>query len=213
MVDTQAAFIPDADSMLAGESIPSLSFSDVPVGTSYTGTIVELGTSQVTDFVTKQPKFWDDGKPQVQVIVTLQTDERDPERHDDTGLRKAYLFGGKLSAARTAMREAGIKKLETGFKFTIAYVGTEPAKTKGFNPVKLYKVTIDPTKSNKTVDDILADAGATPIKAAASGKLSAEQEAKVRALHASNFNVQEIADAIKVQDLPAIQAVIDSELL
>lgn len=211
MVDTNN--IPSVDDMLNGVSIPSVSFANAKIGTSFEGEIIELGTAQVTDFATGAPKFWDDGKPQTQVVVTIATNERDPENPDDDGTRRVYLFGQKLTAARNAMKEAGIKKLETGFKFKITFSGEQPAKTKGFNPVKLYSVEITAVKSNKSVDAILADAGAKPVKSGEeSAKLTAEQAAKVKKLDASGFNEDEIAETLGV-NVYSVKAVLESDLI
>jgi len=186
--------LPDPNDLLASVSVPSLSFKDVKVGTSYTGIITDLQTVQVRDFATGDPKFWDDGKPQLQIQVTLDTELRDPELEDDNGERRVYLFGQKLTAAKQALKESGMAKFELGSIFTIKFSGEKPAKTKGFNPVKLYEITLAKGKSNPAVDALL-EVGATPV---ASGKLSDAQVAKANKLDAAGFNHEEIAEALGV---------------
>ena len=188
--------LPDVNDLLASQSVPSLSFKDVKVGTAYTGTITDLQTVQVKDFATGEAKFWDDGKPQVQIQVTLDTDLRDPELEDDNGERRVYLFGQKLTAAKAALKESGMTKLELGTKFTIKFSGEKPAKTKGFNPVKLYEITLVKGKSNPAVDALL-EVGATPVKG---GKLTDEQLAKVTKLDAAGFDASEIAATLGVAE-------------
>ena len=191
MVETN--ILPDPNDLLASVSVPSLSFKDVKIGTSYTGTITDLQTVQVRDFASNEPKFWDDGKPQLQIQVTLDTDLRDDSIEDDNGERRVYLFGQKLNAAKLALKESGLAKFELGAKFTIKLSGEKPAKTKGFNPVKLYEIKIEKGTSNPAVDALL-EVGAKPV---ASGKLTVEQVAKAEKLSAAGFDAAEIAAALE----------------
>ena len=194
--------LPDPNDLLSGGSIPSLSFKDVKVGTSYTGTITDLQTVQVKDFATGEPKYWEDGKPQLQIQVTLATDLRDPSIDDDNGDRRVYLFGQKLTAAREALKASGMQKFELGSKFTITFSGTKPAKTKGFNDVKLYSIAVEKGNSNPAVDALLAS-GATEV---ADDKLSAEQVKKAQKMEAAGFDTAEIAGALGVNKYAVEQA-------
>jgi len=187
--------LPDPNDLLSSVTVPSLSFKDVKVGTAYTGTITDLQTVQVRDFATGDPKFWDDGKPQLQIQVTLDTDLRDPMLEDDNGERRVYLFGQKLTAAKQALKDSGLTKFELGSKFTITFSGTKPAKTKGFNDVKLYTIAIEKGTSNPAVDALLAS-GAKEI--GGGDKLSAEQTAKAKKMEAAGFDIPEIAETLGV---------------
>lgn len=193
--------LPDPNDLLSSVSVPSLSFKDAKVGDSYTGTITDLQTVQVRDFATGDPKFWEDGKPQLQIQVTLQTDLRDPALEDDNGERRVYLFGQKLSAAREALKASGLQKFELGSKFTITLSGTKPAKTKGFNDVKLYSIAIEKGSSNPAVDALLSS-GATET----GDKLSDEQTAKAKKLETAGFSVEEIAEALGVNKYAVVTA-------
>jgi hypothetical protein len=194
--------LPDPNDLLGSVTVPSISFKDAKVGTSFTGTITDLQTVQVRDFATGDPKFWDDGKPQLQIQVTLATDLRDPALEDDNGERRVYLFGQKLSAAREALKTSGMQKFELGSKFTITLSGTKPAKTKGFNDVKLYSIAIEKGSSNPAVDALLS-AGATE---SAGDKLSDEQTAKAKKLEAAGFSTEEIAEALGVNKYAVVTA-------
>jgi copper chaperone CopZ len=196
--------LPDPNDLLSGGSIPSLSFKDVKVGTSYTGTITDLQTVQVKDFATGEPKYWEDGKPQLQIQVTLATDLRDPSIDDDNGDRRVYLFGQKLTAAREALKASGLQKFELGSKFTITFSGTKPAKTKGFNDVKLYSIAIEKGSSNPAVDALLAS-GAKEVSAEGD-KLDAEQVKKAQKMEAAGFDTAEIAGALGVNKYAVEQA-------
>jgi hypothetical protein len=197
MVDVN---LPSVDDLMASGSVPSISFKDAKVGTSFTGTVTGLESVQVRDFATGDPKFWEDGKPQMQIQVTLATEYIDPAIEGDEGDRRVYLSGQKLTAAKQALKDAGLAKFEIGQKFTITLVGTKPAKTKGFNDVKLYGITLEASKSNAGVDALLAQ-GATPVtKNTQSAKLSAEQIAKANKLNEAGFDASEIASTLGVSE-------------
>lgn len=192
MVDVTQA-LPDYNDLLTGKSIPSISFKDAKVGDSFSGTIVEAETAQVRNYDTGDLEFWDDGKPKLQIVVTLDTEYGDGA--EDDGQRKVYLFGQKLQATREALKKADMQKLELGSKFTITYSGTKPASNKKYNDVKLYTIELAKGTSNPAVDNLLAQ-GAKPV----SGKLSEEQVEKIKKLSASNFDASEIAGMVKVSE-------------
>lgn len=201
MVDTNEV-LPDPNDLLSSKSVPSLSFKDAPVGTSYTGTITDLRTVQVRNFDDPNKlEFWDDGKPKLQIEVTLATDYIDDSVEEDDGTRRVYLFGQKLSAAKAEMKAKGFEKLEKGFKFTITFTGEKPATNKRYNPVKQYSIGLEAGKSNPDVDAVLADIGAEKIakpKAATGDKLTKEQETKARKMLEAGFVAEEIAEVLGV---------------
>lgn len=192
MVDINVA-LPDPNSLLNGKSVPSISFKDAKVGDAYTGTITALETAQVRNYESGEPEFWEDGNPKLQIVVTLATTYGDGA--EDDGDRKVYLFGQKLQAAKAALKEAGLTKLEIGSTFTITYSGTKPSSNKKYNDVKLYSIAIVKGTSNPAVDTLLAS-GAKPIDDG--DKLSPEQIKKIATLSESGFNDEEIAEAMKL---------------
>jgi uncharacterized protein with beta-barrel porin domain len=206
MVDINSA-LPDPNDLLSGKSVPSISFKDAKVGDSFTGVITELETAQVRNYETGDPEFWEDGNPKLQIVVTLATEYGDGV--EDDGERKVYLFGQKLQAAKAAMKEANVTKLEKGFGFTITFAGEKPSSNKKYNNVKLYGITIVPSKSNPAVDAVLA-AGGKPV--ADGDKLSAEQVAKVKKLAEAGFDSPDIAETMKV-NLYSVEAILDGELI
>jgi hypothetical protein len=206
MVDINSA-LPDPNDLLSGKSVPSISFKDAKVGDSFTGTITDLETAQVRNYETGDPEFWEDGNPKLQIVVTLATEYGDGV--EDDGERKVYLFGQKLQAAKAAMKEANVTKLEKGFGFTITFAGEKPSSNKKYNNVKLYGITIVPSKSNPAVDAILAIGGKEVVEG---DKLSAEQVAKVNKLAEAGFDSKEIAETMGVNRY-AVEAVLDGSLL
>lgn len=190
--------LPDANDLLSGTSIPSLSFKDAKVGDGYEGTITGLRTVQVRNYETNEPEFWDDGKPKLQIEVTIATDMAtgDP---DDDGSRRVFLFGQKLRAAQDEMRKKGMKKLEMGSHFKISLSGTKPAQNKRYNDVKLYSIELTPATSDAGADALLA-AGAKPV-AKKGGKmetLDAKQIKVAETLQSNGFDSDEIAEQLGV---------------
>lgn len=197
MVDFNQA-LPDANDLLVGSSIPSLSFKDAKVGDSFTGVITDLRTVQVRNYEDPTKlEFWDDGKPKLQIEVTLATDYANPSDPDDDGARRVFLFGQKLRAAQDEMRKQGIKKLERGSKFTITLSGTKPSTNKRYNDVKLYTIDLEPGTSDPSVDALLA-MGATPVKSDTIVKLNDKQLKVAQTLQSNGFTSAEIAENLGV---------------
>lgn len=199
MVDINVA-LPDPNSLLNGKSVPSISFKDAKVGDAYTGTITALETAQVRNYESGEPEFWEDGNPKLQIVVTLATTYGDGA--EDDGERKVYLFGQKLQAAKAALKEAGMQKLELGTQFTITYSGTKPSSNKKYNDVKLYTIALVKGTSNPAVDTLLAQGA----KAADGDKLSAEQIEKVNKLSEAGFSDEEIAETMGVNKYAVVSA-------
>lgn len=198
MADYAGEVLPDANDLLAGSSVPSLSFKDTSVGEGYEGTITGLRTVQVRNYEDPTKlEFWDDGKPKLQIEVTLSTTYADPSDPDDDGSRRVFLFGQKLRAAQEEMRKKGIKKLEVGSTFKITLVGTKPSTNKRYNDVKLYGIEILPATSDAAVDALLS-VGAKPVKGAKIEGLDAKQQKVAETLQANGFTAEEIAENLGV---------------
>lgn len=136
------------------------SFSFDTIGAKVSGTVIEATAAQQVDMDTEQPAFWPDGKPKMQVIVTLQTD-LDEEVGDD-GQRRVYLKGSKptssLGAVKAAIKAAGASGIEVGGKLQIAYTGDGEPTKKGWNAPKQYAAKYEaPAPVQAAVDDIFAD--------------------------------------------------------
>lgn len=127
----------DPNAFLMGGGIPAAQFDTI--GTTVTGAISALPeVIQQTDPKDGSLKFWDDGKPRMQLVVTVQTDLRDPEIADDDGLRKFYVKAKLQDAVRQAVRASGARGLEIGGTLAITYTGDGEQKNRAFNPPKLY---------------------------------------------------------------------------
>jgi hypothetical protein len=207
MVNVAEVNLPDPNSLFATVSVPSISFKDSKIGDSFTGTITKLETAQVRDFDSNEPKFWDDGKPQLQVVLTLDTEYADPTDPEDDGTRKLYLVGAKLTAMKAAVKEFG-KPVAVGQVITITFTGEKPNANKRFNATKLYGVKLaESTGSSKAVDALLGTGASEE-----SAKLSAEQVTKIKTLSQNGFDDAEIAAAVKV-NLYDVKAVLAEDLI
>ncbi|GII84577.1 hypothetical protein Ssi03_25670 [Sphaerisporangium siamense] len=141
----------DPNAFLMGGGIPSAKFETI--GTTVSGPITEQPkVDQQTDIDTGKPLFWDDGRPRQQLVVTVQTDLRDPAIEDDDGLRRFYIKFKMQDAVREAVRKARSKGLEIGGVLSITYVADDEAKTRGKNPAKLYSAVYTPPSAAQAND-------------------------------------------------------------
>lgn len=133
----------NADSFLmGGGGAPSAKFP--ALGTSYTGRITEKpAVEQQRDFNSGDPKFWNDGNPMMQLVVTVQTEMRDPSVEDDDGRRRFFVKGQLKNAVADAVRKSGGRGLEVGGRLTVTY--THDGEKKGnLNAPKQYRVEYTP---------------------------------------------------------------------
>jgi hypothetical protein len=134
------------DQFLLGGGGASAKFDTI--GDSVTGVIISTDVQQQTDITTGAPLTWDNGDPRQQLVVRLQTSQRDPDNPDDDGTRAVYVKGSKKTGTRsmhdavaTAVRAAGGKGLEEGGTLTVKFVGEEPPSQRGLSPRKLWEAT------------------------------------------------------------------------
>lgn len=67
---------PTADEFLLGGSSGKSAFGkDDPIGTTITGTILDIQVRQQTKLEDGTPMTWDNGDPRMQLVVTLQTEQ------------------------------------------------------------------------------------------------------------------------------------------
>lgn len=133
----------DADELLmGGGGAPTASFKEL--GRMVKGTVVDKASSQQRDITTGVPKVYENGDPMMQIVITLQTDERDPAIEGDEGLRRVFAKSGMIPAIREAVKAAGMERLEIGCSLAIKYESDGEAKNKAFNPPKIYKAWVKP---------------------------------------------------------------------
>lgn len=130
---------PEQQFLLGGEAIPSAFSKDDPIGTRRGGRITERPElRQQTDFDTNAPLTWDDGSPRMQLVVTVQTDQRNSG--EDDGRRRFYVKGDLQKATREALRATNAPGLEAGGLYFVTRTGQDAPKRRGLNGAWLHKV-------------------------------------------------------------------------
>ena len=126
------------------------------VGDTVVGIVQHVEIRQQTDIKTGDPLVWPDGNPRNQLVIQLQTEERDPEDDADDGARNLYvpIPSAMRTAIADAIRRAGAKGVESGMKFGVKFTGTTPPKVKGFNPQKLYTVKVELPVQGVSLDEM-----------------------------------------------------------
>lgn len=92
----------EIDSLLMGAP-PSVRVT--AIGETFFGVITAIKAIQQTDFKTRKPVFWEDGRPKLQIVLTV--------RDGTDGELKSLYIGNR--AYRNAARDAA-KKAGTGFR-------------------------------------------------------------------------------------------------
>ncbi|MFD8847055.1 hypothetical protein [Streptomyces pseudogriseolus] len=134
----------DANSFLmGGGGAPTAKFPTP--GTTVGGRITEQPkVEQQRDIQSGELKFWSDGNPMMQLVVTVQTDERDPSVEDDDGRRRIFVKGQMKNAVADAVRQAGAKGLEVGGTLHVRYTHDGTPKQRGFSAPKQYAAKYTP---------------------------------------------------------------------
>ena len=134
------------DDVLSGGGGATAFTKDTPMGTTFRGPIIDANVQQIKDIRDQKPKFWDDGRPQQQIVIRIQTDHRnDP---DDDGVRALYIktWGVWKAALSEAVAAGGFSKpseaLAPGNIFADTYYGDKPAAGVGLSATKLHRYEI-----------------------------------------------------------------------
>lgn len=151
----------DPNAFLLAGGVPSAKFP--AIGTAVKGSIEHLEVQQQRDFTTGEPKYYDDGKPMQMLVVTLATDERDPENADDDGMRRLFVRGQMLAAVRSAVRASGAQ-LAVGGTLAVKYVSDKAPEKRGMSPAKQYEAAYRPLAAagQTDVDSLVGGAPSTP---------------------------------------------------
>lgn len=133
------------------------------VGDTIRGEIVTAEVKQQSD-PDGNLKTWSNGDPVMQLVITVQTDDRDGD--DDDGQRRIYAKGGNYEAAsgkgtsmlvaiREAVKKAGVAKLEVGGTITVAHSGLGKKTSPAYSAPKLYVAKYEPPTSKPVDIDLL----------------------------------------------------------
>lgn len=182
-------------------------------GTSISGIIENVTANQIRDFKSRQPKFFDDGQPQMQVLVTINTGVTDPMVEDDDGRRTVYIkgFGLQRHAWLQALHNAGLRKaaeVRPGDRFTATFTGFGEAKP-GMNAPKLFEYVIE----HQSPADLAMNQPQQPMQAPNQGYAPApvdpwnpptQQQPQQPAQPVQLGQPQQQADPMKVNQLKAV---------
>jgi hypothetical protein len=133
------------------------------LGDSVEGTITEVRLTQQTDLETQAPLFWTDGKPRMQLVVSIQTDQGNGT--DDDGIRRIFAKGGNYEVANgsgksmkdaiaDALKKSEAKGIEEGGWLKVAYTGDGKKTNRGFSAPKLYKAAYKPPVQSVAAADL-----------------------------------------------------------
>lgn len=144
----QPAQLSSLGDLLAGNSAKAYFDANSQPGDTVTGVIEKIETTQVNDFQTKQPAFWNDGRPKEQIHVIIQTQLCDPSVEEDDGRRSLWVkgWGIQLKAFRDACRQAGVKTPKPGDTITERFVGLGQ-RGNAPQPPKVFEFHIEPASS------------------------------------------------------------------
>ena len=142
----------DAMGLLMGSGVPTAKFDRV--NDAVEGEIVNVESAQQTDLESGAPLTWKDGRPKMQVIITLQTNDRDSQIEDDDGRRKLYAKFKLLQAVQAAMREGrhDPRMSMVGGWLRVVHTGTERPRVRGHNGAKLYSAQYRPPANPVPLD-------------------------------------------------------------
>jgi hypothetical protein len=136
-----------SEQFLAGGGPASVKFP--AIGTVVGGKIIEEPeVQQQRDIETGVLLTWQDGNPRMQMVVTLQTSERDPEIEDDDGIRRLFVKANLRKAVQEAVIAASCKGLDVGGTLEVAYIGDGEKTNRAYNAPKLYKARYTPPVSD-----------------------------------------------------------------
>ncbi|MGH3381345.1 MAG: hypothetical protein ACRDP6_42100 [Actinoallomurus sp.] len=173
-----------------GGGVTSAKFPDP--GTTVSGVIVdEPRVTQQRDFDSGAPKTWDDGSPMKQLVVHVQTDERDPEIPDDDGVRAFYIKSNMKKAVQTALTKAKAK-LAVGGTLAITYTHDGENKRGKGSPPKMYAAVYT---APDAAGSFLADP--EPQQAQAAPQAAPQPTAQPSGVDLSSLTPEQIAALLK----------------
>jgi hypothetical protein len=119
-----------ANDLLMGGGIKSIAWKDNPVGYTVVGTIVDQPKAvQMTkwkapgDQSPPELDFWPSGDAKMEIVVTIQTDLRDPANTLDDGKRKLHISPRMMPPVRDAVKRAGAPGLAMGGRIAVQRSG------------------------------------------------------------------------------------------
>lgn len=117
-----------ANALLMGGGVKSVKWGERSIGATVIGAIVEqpkavqmMKYKPAGSTAPDEPDFWPSGDPKMQIIVVLQTDERDPSDATDDGKRRLYIEPRMMTPVREAVQRASAPGLAIGGRLAIRW--------------------------------------------------------------------------------------------
>ena len=129
---------------------PSSKFASFPQpGATVAGVITEISDQKHATKYNRDPKapkeldYWKSGDPKMEVWVTVQTQDRDPQDPEDNGYRTIVVTvnqkpGGQLAAIMDACEAVGAETPLPGGFLALTFTGFDPNSDNPQNPRKLF---------------------------------------------------------------------------
>ena len=125
--------------IFAEDSAPSLSFKDMPIGTTYRGVITRMPDDlvQMRDFESGAPRTWPDGNKVMGCVILLEVDGE---------LRSLWATkpSSMWRALVNAQKEAGGAPMQEGGILYVRFLREEPHKNPRLNAQKIYVAKYEP---------------------------------------------------------------------
>lgn len=151
----------DADRELLGtNNAKVIKFPVTSPGTIAKGKVISKEVRQARD-IDGTPKTFDDGTAKKDVVITIQTDLRDPEIEDDDGTRRIIAGYEIQKAIGQAMRDAGVQTLAEGGLLAVQHTHNEPATKNGRSDTKKFRAQFQPPAPGEAANDLLNSASET----------------------------------------------------
>jgi len=183
------------DFLSGGAKTPSVSWRNVPVGHTVTGTIARPSkVMQQRDPDSGDLLWWDEAKtqPRNQLVVYLDLGIAHPDTEafpDQDTVWALYVKGKSMTeAVRTAWRASGRPSLEVGGKLTVSFIGEGKATKKAFNPPKLYAASYSAPPERASAEFL--GAGGTPMPPGADPAAWASLDTAGRERYAAALSAQ-----------------------
>ncbi|MEU5549226.1 hypothetical protein ABZ738_05605 [Micromonospora sp. NPDC047793] len=198
----------DANDLLMSGGIKSIKWKDEPIGYTVLGTIVDPPKAeQMTKFESTELDFWPSGDPKMQIVVTIQTELRDPSDSLDDGKRKLHIPPRMMRPVREAIQRVNGPGLEVGGRLAVRRTGGTGATGSPFEFAAEYaRPTLDPAS-------LMKDTG-TPAQPAAPMLTQPAAPASPPPTAAASLGIQQTAveippppgmDPVKWAALPDVQ--------
>ncbi len=111
----------DANDLLMGGGVKSVKWADQQIGHTVIGTIVDQPKAeQMKKYKSTELDFWKSGDPKMQIVVTIQTDERTDA--DDDGRRRLFIEPRMMPPVREAVLKVGAKGLAVGGRIALRWI-------------------------------------------------------------------------------------------